>query len=177
MKAITILEPWASLIACGAKKIETRSWRTHYRGKIAIHAAKSLKAWHMNLAWEEPIFSALKEHGYVETSAEGNTCISYEGLGCVIAIADLVDCARVTCRANLKIGNQEVGKAILENDMIVTGKELAFGDFTYNRYAWKLDNVQPITPIAAKGQQRLWNWDIPDDYFLENFYMGGNKNE
>ena len=39
MKAITIWQPWASLIACGAKKYETRSWPTKYRGPIAIHAA------------------------------------------------------------------------------------------------------------------------------------------
>lgn len=41
MKAITILQPWANLIACGAKKIETRSWATQYKGQIAIHAAKN----------------------------------------------------------------------------------------------------------------------------------------
>ncbi len=40
MKAITIWQPWASLIACGAKKYETRSWATNYRGPIAIHAAR-----------------------------------------------------------------------------------------------------------------------------------------
>jgi hypothetical protein len=40
MKALTILEPWASIIACGAKQIETRSWSTKYRGSIAIHAGK-----------------------------------------------------------------------------------------------------------------------------------------
>ncbi|MFV0399180.1 MAG: ASCH domain-containing protein [Oscillospiraceae bacterium] len=39
MKAITIWQPWASLLACGAKKYETRSWVTSYRGPIAIHAA------------------------------------------------------------------------------------------------------------------------------------------
>jgi hypothetical protein len=39
MKAITIWQPWASLIACGTKKYETRSWPTKYRGPIAIHAA------------------------------------------------------------------------------------------------------------------------------------------
>ena len=38
MKALTIMQPWASLIACGAKTIETRSWPTKYRGPIAIHA-------------------------------------------------------------------------------------------------------------------------------------------
>ncbi len=40
MKAITIWQPWASLLACGAKQYETRSWATSYRGPIAIHAAK-----------------------------------------------------------------------------------------------------------------------------------------
>lgn len=40
MKAITITQPWATLIALGHKRIETRSWVTNYRGPIAIHAAK-----------------------------------------------------------------------------------------------------------------------------------------
>lgn len=40
MKAITLWQPWASLLACGAKGYETRSWATSYRGQIAIHAAK-----------------------------------------------------------------------------------------------------------------------------------------
>ena len=44
MKAITLWQPWASLIACGAKKYETRSWATRYRGPIAIHAAKKYPA-------------------------------------------------------------------------------------------------------------------------------------
>ena len=39
MKALTIWQPWASLIAGGAKQYETRSWATQYRGPIAIHAA------------------------------------------------------------------------------------------------------------------------------------------
>ncbi len=40
MKAISIWQPWASLIAIGAKQIETRSWATGYRGLLVIHAAK-----------------------------------------------------------------------------------------------------------------------------------------
>jgi hypothetical protein len=61
MKAITILQPWASIIVYGAKHIETRSWATKYRGKIVIHAAKSCKKWHMNIAFGEPFYSALKD--------------------------------------------------------------------------------------------------------------------
>ena len=41
MKALTIKEPWASLIVQGFKKYEFRSWKTNYRGKILIHAGLS----------------------------------------------------------------------------------------------------------------------------------------
>ena len=42
MKAITIYQPWARLIANGVKTIETRTWQTRYRGPLAIHAAKKI---------------------------------------------------------------------------------------------------------------------------------------
>ena len=41
MKAITIKQPWASLIVHGIKDIENRTWRTNYRGRVLIHAAGS----------------------------------------------------------------------------------------------------------------------------------------
>ncbi len=40
MKAITIKQPWASLIINGTKDIENRSWKTNYRGRVLIHSAK-----------------------------------------------------------------------------------------------------------------------------------------
>lgn len=38
-KALSIKQPWASLIAHGIKDIENRTWKTSYRGKILIHAS------------------------------------------------------------------------------------------------------------------------------------------
>ena len=43
MKALTIKEPWASLIIEEYKKYEFRSWKTKYRGKILIHAGCSVE--------------------------------------------------------------------------------------------------------------------------------------
>ena len=43
MKALTIKEPWATLIIEGYKEYEFRSWKTNYRGKILIHAGKSIE--------------------------------------------------------------------------------------------------------------------------------------
>ena len=40
MKALSIRQPWASLIVAGIKDIENRSWVTNYRGKLLIHAAQ-----------------------------------------------------------------------------------------------------------------------------------------
>ena len=39
MKAITIKQPWASLIVHGIKDIENRSWRTDFRGRVLIHSS------------------------------------------------------------------------------------------------------------------------------------------
>ncbi len=44
MKAISLKEPWASLILKGQKTIETRKWSTSYRGKILLCASKNPKS-------------------------------------------------------------------------------------------------------------------------------------
>lgn len=42
MKVLTIKQPWATLIACGYKKYEFRTWNTKYRGPLLIHAGKGV---------------------------------------------------------------------------------------------------------------------------------------
>jgi len=44
VKAISIKEPWASMIKSGKKTIETRTWKTDYRGKILLCASKNPKS-------------------------------------------------------------------------------------------------------------------------------------
>lgn len=145
MKAITILQPWASLIACGAKKIETRSWPTKYRGPIAIHAGASWKKYQLETIKKEPFFPCLWYNEAMRPVPLGGNEIPLP-LGQIIAMADLIDCQEMT-----------MDKIVAWRD--VYGKnEIAFGDFQPGRYAWALDNVRQITPVPAKGQQRLWEW-------------------
>lgn len=40
-KALSVRQPWASLIVCGLKTVEIRTWSTTYRGPLYIHASKS----------------------------------------------------------------------------------------------------------------------------------------
>ncbi|SFM09617.1 ASCH domain-containing protein [Pelosinus propionicus] len=160
MKAITILQPWASLIACGAKQIETRSWATQYRGLIAIHAGLSQKFYVFQQ--EEPFASALEQHskvvdigGAVEIEYEDRIELEY---GKVIAIANLVDCREIVHFYTLAPTVPQAKRAILDNGYTVSGNEIEFGDYTQGRYAWILKDIQAIKPVPAKGMQRLWNW-------------------
>lgn len=84
MKALTILQPWAEMIARGVKRVENRTWRTPHRGPIAIHVGKSL-IWmdRENAAeWPERYGVALPQAGELT-------------FGAIIAVAELVDCVRV----------------------------------------------------------------------------------
>ena len=84
MRALTILQPWAEMIARGVKRVENRTWRTKYRGPLAIHVGKSL-AWMQSedpLAWP----------GQYGTELPGVEELTF---GAIIAVAELVDCVRV----------------------------------------------------------------------------------
>lgn len=144
MKAITILQPWASLIACGAKQIETRGWKTSYRGPIAIHAAKD----------EDKKKERIRH--IVFRAEQYGIALPELLFGKVIAIAELVDCVRV--EKFVRKNNSIIVRALLENGQIISAQEESLGDFTPGRYAWILDNVRPIDPVPAKGQQRIWEW-------------------
>jgi hypothetical protein len=48
MKALSVRQPYASLIVAGIKAIENRSWAPKYRGRLAIHASKSMRLADLN---------------------------------------------------------------------------------------------------------------------------------
>lgn len=75
MKAITIQQPFASLIAAGLKEYEFRTWKTGYRGELLIHAGKSVDK------------AAMKKFEPLG--------LSYP-VGCIVAKAVLTDCVEVT---------------------------------------------------------------------------------
>src|SRR5581483_12013186 len=60
MKCISLYQPWATLVACGQKRYETRSWSTAYRGALAIHAAKK---------WSEELAALCQTPPYREALA------------------------------------------------------------------------------------------------------------
>lgn len=154
MKAITIHQPWATLIALGEKHFETRSWATKYRGPIAIHASKADPSKQM---------SALDEHVYKRIwhniiKLPGVFCPSDLPTGAVVAIANLTECYEI--KRDVLGGLVILDAPNRKTHFNTTDKEFYFGDYTSGRYAWELDDLQVLSkPIPAKGQQRIWNWD------------------
>jgi Lar family restriction alleviation protein len=138
MKAITIWQPWASLLAIGAKQYETRNWETKYRGPIAIHAAKKDPC-------KIPLLGLQKfEEATKEELEKAGLSWCLLPTGKIIATAELVNCWLIGAELD-----------------IPTEQEMLFGDWTPGRYAWELANIQLLpVPIPAKGAQRLWNWDV-----------------
>ena len=43
-KVLSLLQPWAWAIIHGPKRVENRVWRTTHRGRLYIHAGKSMRA-------------------------------------------------------------------------------------------------------------------------------------
>lgn len=93
MKALTIKQPWASLIVNEYKKYEFRSWKTNYRGKVLIHAG---------LSKENDIINKVQSYN-----------LEYIN-GAIIGEADIVDCIPV---------DKEFDQNLKQIDSIVYGND------------------------------------------------------
>ena len=148
MKAITLTQPWASLVSIGAKHIETRSWQTSYRGTLAIHAAKTFGVWKLSgIRWMMTQFPSFK------TSLDSaGLLIETLPMSCIVATCNLIDCIPTHV---LTSGFGE----LLGESYKLDQKELDFGDYTPGRFAWLLTDVQPFQePVPARGALGLWDW-------------------
>jgi len=61
MRALSITQPWATLIIRGVKEVETRSWTTDIRGRIAIHASKNFPPDARDFAMEQVGYGRLHQ--------------------------------------------------------------------------------------------------------------------
>ena len=162
MKAITLTQPWATLVAIGAKCIETRSWSTPYRGPLAIHAAAGLGPVGglrglQRLCDRVEFANALWAGGIRKGPPPDDAWADRLPFGAIIAVCDLVDCVAIVHRWQEQLIQQRDNRWFVSPP--ITSPEYAFGDYTPGRYAWLLDTVQPLPePIPAKGQLGLWEW-------------------
>ena len=130
MKVLSLTEPYATLIKNGMKTIETRSWKTSYRGKLYIHASST------------KIPKAYKDNKELMSLVDIND-LNY---GNIICMCDLVDCVEMT---------DEFINDIKRNKK----NEYLTGIYSNGRYAWIFKNIKILDkPIKAKGHLGIWNY-------------------
>jgi hypothetical protein len=148
MKAISLWQPWASLIATGAKTFETRGWPTTYRGPLAIHAARrdttDIRALMHNWQFQGGLAPLMGKPVDYETKEWYGVTWEMLPKGAILCIVNVLDCIATQ---GLKNGDYY--------------KERYFGDYTPGRFAWKLELVEVLKkPIETKGSQGFFEYGI-----------------
>lgn len=129
MKVLSLTEPFATLIYEKKKLIETRSWKTNYRGELYIHASMT-----------KPSKNDLGDKELMCFVENKNM-----NFGNIICKCNLVDCVYMT---------KEYVEGMKKNNY----QEYICGEYKEGRYAWILGSVEPIKFIEAKGQLNIWDY-------------------
>lgn len=149
MRAITLWQPWATFMALGLKRNETRGWSTHHRGALAIHASSRLTGRVGSVTkfdagdYSVPIYAERIRDG-IRLHRGGTVPIDCP-FGAVLAIVSLIDV-----------------KSTDSSELAPEPLEAALGDYSPGRFAWQTGSLDVLAPIPVRGGQRLWNWTAPE---------------
>lgn len=157
MKALSVYQPTAAAIALGAKRLETRPWKTSHRGLTAIHAAK-----HWTISKSISIVSSwtwcaiLRPYGIrMGGKVELEDVLAF---GAIVAVANLVDCRPAE---SFTVGELDRLRRPDDDDResgVHEWSERMLGDFSIGRFVFVLDDVRPLPdPILVRGRQRIFN--------------------
>lgn len=165
MKALTVRQPWASLIVRGVKAIETRSWPLPNKmvgQRIAIHAGAH------DPSGETPLWPSL---GSPPWRWDGTRWEWTGVLGAIVGHVTLTGCLPILgeCVETAHISNAGDSELWQADDTAFPGSQtvrdisdqLSYGDYTPGRYGWILTDPEPCDPIPAKGRLGFWDWEPP----------------
>lgn len=175
MKAISLWQPWASLIACGEKPFETRHWappRELIGQRIAIHAAKKVGPENRGFA-EDLMYGQHGEDGFalaaklsatmkgIPDELMGPFGMALMPVGCFVCTAtldaafQLGEAAQGTARPAASVVRRIVSRQMPE---CFTVRYDDFGDYAAGRWAWLLRDVKVLTPTqAVVGRQGFFD--------------------
>jgi hypothetical protein len=159
MKALTIWQPWASLIMIGAKPYEFRGWRPPHwliGQRLAIHAGarpvKRAEVW--------ALLECLQDATAVRPCLHAD--IAKPALEKVFENPRLLPLAHVLCTAI--VGEPVSGDACAREFGVDLGFLSGNDSDRANifNWGWPLGDVEPVVPpVPWRGSQGLF--DVPDD--------------
>lgn len=160
LPALTLWQPWASLIAVGAKRFETRAHRPPARligERIAVHAAQRVVGLE---EMDRPVAVLI-----AEALNRGGQSYALLPRGAVLCTARLVAAYRCGVEAH-----EAPGHVHLLDRLSAPGVPLRervptdlFGNFGRGRWAWELADVRPLVrPHPCRGAQGYgWRCAVP----------------
>ncbi len=152
---LSLWQPWATLWVIGAKRIETRDWRTKYRGEIYIHATAGVprddRDWVDEFTRSDAVGQALTDYGF---PSGWDTPFP---TGAILGKTNLLD-----CRSTNEASSFEVLGVRQALPPPVGDNEYTFGNYGPDRWMWLTEGAEAFPqPIPARGHQRLWRWERP----------------
>lgn len=150
VKALTLWQPWATFMAMGVKRNETRGWSTSYRGSLAIHASARRTGWGRK-GTRTMVGPYEVENDGGGLLLRGPHMAPYRlPFGVVVAIVDVVDVKRTT---SMELRPDEL--------------EQSLGNYDAGRFAWQTGSLRRFptrwhSRTRAVGHQGLWDWQLPD---------------
>jgi len=137
IKAITLYQPYASLIIAGAKRFETRTWGSQYTGLLVIHAGKTLEVDTRNPIFMSYLYQSFPDYRKLP-------------LGAALGVVWKGKCFK--------------GRGVIPH---IDEREKVFGGFEgEDRVAWELWYPAAFDqPIPMKGAKGLWDYPLalPED--------------
>jgi len=141
MRALSLWQPHATAIGLGLKPWETRDWPTHYRGLLAIHAAK--RPWTDVGDWHTEA-----RRRFAQYVAERGPIAGW-AFGAVVATCELVECIRTS---------ELRGRILTDHEF---WGDFSDGEDSSGRWAFRLENVQLLAqPVVWRGQQGFFDVEL-----------------
>jgi hypothetical protein len=153
MKALALHQPWASAMALGLKKFETRTRQVKFRGPLAIHA--TLKdVWPTVREAGTGLGLAYRTMKALEDSAGGPS--GQLPKGAIVCVVDVYDCLPAEkVKADMDRYVSEGAAGI---------DELQLGDYSPGRWViLTRDVIKMETPVKNRGMQFIWNLHEEDE--------------
>lgn len=135
MKALSLFQPWASLMAVGAKTIETRGRTWAHRGDFAVHAGRHCEGFLLN---------------------DGAVCRAL-GLSMEPSAKITLPAGAIVCVVELYADEDAM---MVAHELMEAGNcmELKCGDYSMGHRAWRTRNLRKLrTPVRCPGHQGIWN--------------------
>lgn len=138
-RVLTLWQPWATYMAAGIKRYETRSWHPNKaltKGEIImIHAAKR---------WDK---KQSRQHSYLSSQF-----VEIDDIGTITDFGCILGAFRYLGAEQCEVVWEQIGEV-----------ERAVGNYGPGRYAWEFELMKLADPpIPARGQQGLWTWSQAD---------------